>query len=422
MKRVLIALLMVAALLAGWVWLLNFHEERIEDGPVGPPSAEQVSRGAYLARAGNCMGCHTERGGEAFAGGRTLATPFGALYASNLTPDLETGLGRWTPGQFWRALHHGRSADGRLLYPAFPYPYYTQVTRADADALFAYLRSVPPVRKRNRIHALRWPYNTQTALAVWRALYFRPADQETVANVAADRGAYLVRGLGHCGACHSPRNALGGTHDLMDLSGGVIPMQNWYAPSLSARSEAGVADWPTAQVVQLLQTGAAPRGTVLGPMAEVVLNSTQHLSAADLQAMAGYLKSLPSAPAQAESDPYVVPAASAAVRERGGKLYGEHCAQCHGDSGQGVPKAYPPLAGNRAVTLPVTVNLVQVLLHGGFAPATEGNPRPFGMPPYALVLNDADIAAVLSYIRGAWGNRGAPVGEFEVSQQRGSAQ
>jgi mono/diheme cytochrome c family protein len=422
LKRFLLFLLLVLAAGAGWVWFTNFHEPAIAEGPAGTPAPDQIGRGAYLARAGNCMGCHTERGGTPYAGGRALATPFGTLYAGNLTPDVETGLGRWTAGQFWRALHHGRSADGRLLYPAFPYPYYTQVTRADADALFAYLGTVPAVHKPNQPHRLRWPYSSQVALAVWRTLYFRPADGEAIAAVAADRGAYLVRGLGHCGACHSPRNALGATHDLMDLSGGLIPMQSWYAPSLAARSEASVADWPLEHIVQLLRTGVSPRGTVLGPMAEVVLSSTQHLTPADLQAMATYLQALPQAPAQAESDPRVVPAASAAVRDRGGRLYGEHCAQCHGQDGRGVPNAYPALAGNRAVTLPVTANLVQVLLHGGFPPATQGNPRPFGMPPYALTLSDADIAALLSFIRGSWGNRGAPVSEFEVSRQRASAQ
>jgi mono/diheme cytochrome c family protein len=276
------------------------------------------------------------------------------------------------------------------------------------------------VNKPNPPHRLRWPYNTQAALAVWRTLYFRP---ETHADDPArtpewNRGAYLVRGLGHCGACHTTRNALGGMSDAMDLSGGLIPMQNWYAPSLASPSEAGVASWPLEDIVQLLGTGSSPRGTVLGPMAEVVLHSTQYLEPSDLRAMAVYLKSLP--PTPTDTDPREVPQPSATVLARGSTVYQKHCAACHGDKGQGVRGAYPPLAGNRAVTMPVTQNLVQVVLHGGFPPATRGQPRPFGMPPFATVLSDADVAAVITFLRSSWGNKAAPVTELGVAQQRSS--
>ena len=219
------------------------------------------------------------------------------MYAGNLTPDRAHGLGAWSGDDFWRALHHGRSRDGRLLYPAFPYTHYTQVTRDDADAMLAYLRTLAPVARPNTPHALRWPYSTQAALAVWRALYFRPGEYRADPAQSAqwNRGAYLVRGLGHCSACHSTRNALGGS-DLMDLSGGMIPMQAWYAPSLADPDEAGVAHWDTARIAQLLRTGSTADASVLGPMAEVVLHSTQYLSDGDLSAMAVFLKSLPPAP------------------------------------------------------------------------------------------------------------------------------
>lgn len=375
----------------------------------------QVARGQYLTRAGNCMACHTDRGGAPWAGGRAIATPFGTVYASNLTPDAATGLGAWTADDFWRALHHGRSRDGRMLYPAFPYPNYTRVSRADSDAMFAFLRTVPTVQRANTPHALDWPVSTQAALGVWRALYFRPGVQreEPARGAAWNRGAYLVQGLGHCSACHSARNALGAS-DILDLSGGMIPMQAWYAPSLAADQEAGVAHWALQDVVRLLRTGVSGQASTLGPMGEVVRDSTQHLDEADLQAMATYLQALP-AQASPASSRLPVPAR---VAERGGKLYADLCVQCHGERGQGVPGAYPPLAGNRAVTLPVTANLVQVVMHGGFAPATEGNPRPFGMPPFALRLNDAEVAAVLSYIRSAWGNQAGLVSELDVAQQR----
>ena len=415
LRRVLAALLLVLLAAAAWVAWTQLRSPAVP-APSGAPSAQ---RGAYLARAGNCMACHTDRGGAAYAGGRSIDTPFGTVYASNLTP-ARAGLADWTADDFWRALHHGRSRDGRLLTPAFPYPNYTQVTRADADDLFAFLRSLPPVEQPNKSHALRWPYNTQAALAVWRTLFFRPGEHRAEPGQSAEwnRGAYLVRGLGHCAACHTARNALGASSDMMDLSGGLLPMQNWYAPSLASDAEAGVGGWPLEEVVRLLGTGTTERATVLGPMAEVVLHSTQHLSPQDLQAMAVFLKSLPRAAPQPVAE---APRPQPAVAARGARVYEQHCAQCHGARGQGVAGAYPPLAGNRAVTLGVTANLVQVVLGGGYPPATAGNPQPFGMPPYVTVLSDADVAAVLTHIRTSWGNQAAPVAELAVAQQRGSS-
>ncbi|NKE67371.1 cytochrome c [Ramlibacter sp. RBP-2] len=409
-------LLAALAALAWWAW-----PDRVADNGAAagrPATAESVARGAYLVRVGNCTACHTERGGVPFAGGRPIETPFGTVYSTNLTPHPEAGLGAWSREDFWQALHDGRSRDGRLLTPAFPYPNYTVVARADADAMYDYLRSLPAAGEPNRPHRLRWPYRTQAALALWRALYFERAPRLEQAPAAGrERGAYLVQGLGHCSACHGPRNALGAGSNLMDLSGGLIPMQNWYAPSLTSPAEAGVANWPLAEIERLLATGVSASGTVLGPMAEVVLHSTQHLARSDLRAMAMFLQSLPQAAAPAVQPAVPTPREMA---ERGSKLYERHCAACHGARGEGVPGAYPALAGNRAVTLPVTANLVQVVLHGGFAPATAGNPRPFGMPPFATLLGDRDVAAVLTHVRTSWGNRAAPVAEVDVVRQRGT--
>jgi mono/diheme cytochrome c family protein len=427
MKRIAWFVVAAFAALMLFVWADNFTAGTdLDNGtPGNPPTAAQVTRGAAIARAGNCITCHTQRGGAEFAGGRPIETPFGTVFSSNLTPDADTGLGRWSASQFWRALHFGRSRNGRLLNPAFPYTHYTKVSRADSDALFDFLRSLPAVKQPNRPHQLRWPYGTQAALAVWRTLYFRPGvyQEDTEHSPEWNRGAYLVEGLGHCGACHTPRNALGATsRDLMDLSGGLIPMQNWYAPALTASSEGGVQDWPVEDVVQLLRAGTTPRATVLGPMAEVVSQSTQYLDPADLKAMAVFLKALPRTPGERDVDPREVPTAPESTLTAGGKLYGRHCAECHGEHGEGIRNAYPPLAGNRAVMLPVTANLVQVVLYGGFPPATKLDPRPFGMPPFALQMSDSDVAAVLSYIRGSWGNRGAPVTELDVARQRSSTQ
>ncbi len=420
--RALAALVVVALLLAAFVGWLNVRGEDPLDDPAHDVVAtpELVARGAYLARAGNCAACHTDRGGAAYAGGKGIATPFGTVFASNLTPDAGTGLGRWSSAQFWRALHNGRAADGRLLYPAFPYPSFTEITRADSDALYAYLRAQVPVAQANRAHALRFPYNLQAALAVWRALFFAPGVYEPVVerSVQWNRGAYLVRALGHCAACHSPRNVFGATRDSLELSGGLIPMQNWYAPSLASPGEAGVADWPPQDVAALLQTGLSPRGAALGPMAEVVFRSTQYLSDADIAAMTVFLKALPQTPGHDVG----VARLPREIRDRGETLYKDRCAACHGPNGEGGggtgELAYAPLAGNRKVTLDSPANLVHIVVHGGFPPTTAGNPRPYGMPPFGQELKDDEIAALASYVRNAWGNAAPAVSALDVLQAR----
>lgn len=419
------AVLLVVAVLAALVAWLNVRDEgAVAENAVADATTARravdgttlVARGAYLIRAGDCQGCHTARGGQPFAGGRAIETPFGAVVSPNLTPDLQTGLGRWSADDFWRALHHGRSKDGRLLYPAFPYPNYTRVSRADADAMFASLRSLAPVSRANEPDTLAFPFDTQAALAVWRALFFRAAAHvdDPARPAAWNRGAYLVEGLGHCNACHSARNAFGATNGPLDLQGGLIPVQNWYAPSLASPHEAGVAGWPVDEVVRLLKTGISAQGFVLGPMGEVVGQGTQYLSDDDLRAVTMYLQSLP---APAEPVPSAAIAAGTA-NEHGAALYKEHCVACHGEDGAGAPGAYPALAGSRAVTMRSTANLVHVVLEGGFPPSTAGNPRPFGMPPFAIALSDADVADVLSHVRGSWGNRAPPVSALDVARAR----
>ena len=412
-------LLLVAAAVVAW---LNVRGEDALTGDANSfvATPEQVAHGAYLARAGNCAACHTDRGGAAFAGGKGIATPFGTVFASNLTPDAKTGIGSWSAAQFWRAMHNGRSADGRLLYPAFPYPNFTEITRADSDALFAFLRSQVPVAQANRTHALRFPYDLQPSLAVWRATFFSPGVYEPVVerSVQWNRGAYLVRSLGHCAACHSPRNAFGATRDSLELSGGLIPLQNWYAPSLASSAEAGVADWSTAEVSALLKTGLTPRGAALGPMAEVVFRSTQYLDDADVAAMAEFLKSLPQTPPHARAAVEL----DKAVRTHGEALYKDHCAACHGANGEGGSGAdgvvYVPLAGNRKVLLDTPANLIHIVVNGGFPPTTAGDPRPYGMPPFGPALKDEEIAVLASYVRSAWGNAAPPVSALDVLNAR----
>ena len=422
MKRILWTLSSVLAafgIAAAAVVTLNLRGE----APL--PAAETlqttpalVARGEYLARVGDCMACHTVPGGAPYAGGRGIETPFGVVHSSNLTPGPSHGIGSWTSAEFWRALHHGRSKDGRLLYPAFPYPNYTQVTREDSDAIYAYLHSQPSVPEANRPHALRFPYDTQAALAVWRALFFAPGEYVAEPSQTAEynRGAYLVNGLGHCTACHTPRNALGAMTDARAFSGGLIPVQNWYAPALTAANEAGVQQWPAEDVMALLKTGVAPHGSVLGPMAEVVFRSTQYLTDADARAMAVYLQALPLQSESTAPAPRRAPAATAMAR--GAKLYEQQCAQCHGDQGQGERGAFPALAGNRAVLLADPTNVLRVVLQGGYLPATAGNPRPHGMPPFQHLLADEDLAAVTTYVRNSWGNQAPGVSTIEGYRAR----
>lgn len=390
-----------------------------------PPAATaaQVALGRQVALAGNCAGCHTERGGAPYAGGRGIGTPFGTVYAGNLTPDADTGLGRWSAAQFRRALRHGVGADGRRLVPVFPYTETTKITDADADALFAFLRSLPPVKQARPAHALRWPYGTQAALAAWRLAFFRagPWQDDTTRSAEWNRGAYLVNGAGHCVACHGGRNALGGTADA-GFGGGLIPTRNWYAPAFTRAAEASVADWPLDDIVALLRTGSAPRGRAIGPMAEVVVQSTQHLPDADLRAMAVYLKSLPVEPVAPRA---AAPAGLPEVLAQGAKLYTDHCAGCHGDDGEGgqLPdgrRVVPALAGNRLVGMDPPVNLVRAIALGGFGAPTQAQPLPFGMPPFAHVLDDAQMAAVATHLRTRWGAGAAPVSAFDVSRWRGA--
>lgn len=394
--------------------------------PAKTPDTARIERGAYLARAGNCMACHTATGGTPWVGGRGIDTPFGTVHSSNLTPDTDTGIGRWSTDDFWRAMREGRSRDGRLLYPAFPYTSYSGITRADSDALYAYLMSLKPVREPHRPHALRWPYSTQAALWAWRALYFKPQDVASDPRRSAEwnRGAYLVRTLGHCAECHAPRNRWGALQDAQALGGGSMTAQRWYAPSLTDLHEGALHDWPAADAVALLRTGRARDASVLGPMAEVVLHSTQHLSEADLRAMATYLRELPrsdAAPTQARGKAAAESRITPEMRSLGAKRYEAHCAQCHGERGEAAAPLYPRLAANRAVTMANPDNLLQVLLHGGFAPSTAGQPRPFGMPPYVLQFSDTELAAVLTHIRTQWGNDASPVTELQVRQLREAA-
>ena len=409
--------------------LMDNHRDVWEKQPVSQntdkPLATQVNQGQTLLNLGNCLACHTERGQPLGAGGRAFETPFGSVYSSNLTPHMDQGLGTWQADDFWRALHYGKSKDGRLLTPVFPYKHTTLITRDDSDAMFTALKTLQPETTQKPIpkvsESLAWPYNSAVAIAIWRSLFFSSGTykpQDSKSN-EWNRGAYLAQGLGHCAACHSPRNAWGASGEVHDFSGGLMPLVNWYAPSLMSAQETGLAQQSISEIVLLLKSGQNATAVASGPMAEVVQHSTQHWPEADLLAVATYLKE--QAQTNSVSDITSKPSITKSpgnFLNLGAKIYEQHCEQCHQSQGQGVTHAYPALAQNRAVLLSDPTNLVQAVLYGGYPAATTLNPRPFGMPPFVLTLEDREIAAVLTHLRSQWGNQAAEVTPLQVNRIR----
>src|SRR5450432_531461 len=404
-----------------WIWL--WPALLIAQSHVGALAQEEpslVAKGEYLARAGDCIACHTAPGDKLFAGRRAMLTPFGTLYTSNITPDHETGIGKWTPDQFYAAMHKGRFPDGGLLYPAMPFGSYTKVTRSDSDAIFAYLKTVPPVRRADRPHDLQFPYNNRSLILGWRTLYFSEGEYRPDATKSYEwnRGAYLVESLGHCAMCHTAINSLGGSSESEAFQGGLIPMHTRYAPSLTSNKEAGLGDWSLKDITDLLRTGVSNRGAVYGPMAEVVYNSLQYLTDDDVRAMAVYLKSLAEGGPPAAARTNIPSTESSLLLSLGKTVYDSRCVTCHGSDGLGKPPHYPPLAANQSIQMESAVNSIRMVLNGGYPPGTAGNPMPYGMPPFAQALSDDEIAAVVTYIRTSWGNRGAAVSARQANELR----
>jgi mono/diheme cytochrome c family protein len=421
----IIAVLVV--LIAALVWFFWPRDRETGEAPaaLSPPAADPVAHGRELVRLADCEGCHTTRGGMPFAGGRAIPTPFGTFFSPNITQDAETGIGRWTAEDFWHALHNGYAPRLRLLYPTFPYTNYTKISRRDADAMFAFLRTVPAVQAANRRHALKFPFDQRWLLTVWRGMFFRPGVYEADASrdTAWNRGAYLVQGVAHCSACHEARNALGAVKSKDNPSGGLI--LSWYAPSLRSSAEAGVQNWSADEIVALLKGGQTNstvpghQGATFGPMAEVVYGSLQYADPAELRAMATYLKSLPDAGRSWSYQSAVVPQSQVPfMLNRGQGVYADQCARCHGDRGEGRSPAAPPLAGSRVINMGSSVDAIRIVLYGGYAPGTELNPRPFGMPPYYPTLSSEDIASVLTYVRASWGNEARAVSADEVERNK----
>jgi mono/diheme cytochrome c family protein len=397
--------------------LASAPQAMAQDKPADPAL---LARGEYLARAGDCIACHTAREGKTFAGGLPMKTPFGTIYTSNITPDPQTGIGMWTSDQFYQLMHNGRFPDGGLVYPAMPFASYTKVTREDSDAIYAYLRSIAPVKQLNRPHDLTFPFNNRSLIIGWRTLFFKEGDfkPDPAKSPEWNRGAYLVEGLGHCSMCHTAINALGGSSQSQAFEGGLIPMQNWYAPSLTANKEAGLGDWTLEEITDYLRKGVSTRGAVYGPMAEVVYNSTQYLNDDDIRAMAVYLKGLAQGTSPEKPATPLPSAESSLLVSLGKPIYDRECASCHGAAGLGMPPHYPPLAGNQSIQMVSAVNAIRMVLNGGYPPGTAGNPMPYGMPPFAHRLSDDEVAAVVTFIRTSWGNRGEPVSARQANELR----
>ncbi len=359
-----------------------------------PSANDLVARGAYLAAAGDCAACHTEKGGAAFAGGLAMDTPFGPLISPNITPDKATGIGNWTDDEFYRALHEGRARDGSFLYPAMPFPWYTKVTRDDALAIKAYLFSLPAVDKPRAASHLRFPFNVRPALGAWREAFFTPGTfvPDPKASEEVNRGSYLVNGLAHCGECHNGQLLAGASKFDQSLRGGMI--DHWYAPNITSDVRDGIGSWTQPELVQFLKTGSVPgKGVAVGPMAETV-HSLSQLTDADLGAIAAYLKSTPPAASPARGHDL-----DSASTNHGGQVYLSYCASCHGLKGEGLPGAVPALAGNGAVVAKGPQNVLMVVLGG--LPARQGYAP---MLAIGAGMSDADIADVANYVRKSWGN------------------
>lgn len=380
--------------------------------PRKPEGADDatVERGRYLARAGHCAGCHSKPGAAAYSGGPALVTGFGSFFAPNITPDPVNGIGGWSGDDFYRALHEGVSRDGHALYPAFPYLWYTRLTRADSDAIHAWLQTLPPSPRARTAHQLPFPVNLRVSLSAWRAIWFKPQHfkSDPSQDETLERGRYIGEVLGHCGACHTGRNWFGAPTARPSLNGAAMPDATpgagWQAPSLRDPAQGALAGWTTDAIAAWLRTGSDLRAVASGPMGEIIHSSLQHLSEDDATALATWLASLAPATSDANARHSPTPATGASIA-RGRDIYEAHCADCHGDDGGGsVESEYPALAGNPQVVAADPRNLVTILRHGGFSPATSRQPRPAGMPPFATLLDPREMASVLDYIRNSWGN------------------
>jgi len=386
--------------------------------------AALVSRGEYVARLSDCVACHSLPGKAPFAGGLEMATPLGAIHATNITPDREHGIGAYSLADFDRAVRQGVAPGGRRLYPAMPYPSYVKLSDDDVRALYAFfMKGVQPAAEANVPSDIPWPLNLRWPIALWNGLfaptsaYAQKADQDPLWN----RGAYIVQGPGHCGSCHTPRG-LAFNEKALDESGapflaGAL-LDGWYAPSLRQDHNTGLGRWSEPQMVQFLKTGRNKHAVVYGSMTEAFNNSTQFMSDDDLNAIARYLKSLPGDPGR-DGAPWQYQAVAAGLDTPGAHTYATRCASCHGLDGKGQAEWMPPLAGATSMLAAENASAINITLNGSQRIVAAGVPDAYRMPAFREQLSDQEIAQVLSFARSAWGNHGGAVEAKAVGALRG---
>jgi mono/diheme cytochrome c family protein len=375
-------------------------------------SFAKIEHGRELVTAGDCAGCHTDTKGKPFAGGRPISTPFGVIDAPNITPDRQTGIGAWSDNQFYKAMHFGVAPDGKRLYPAFPYPYFTKLTRDDVMAIRAYLNTIPPVKNKVAGNHIDFPLNHRFFMRGWNLVFFHAGTFKPDPSKSDEwnRGAYLVEGAGHCGACHTPKNAFGADKNSQALLGGSF--QHWFAPEIANNMRDGTGAWSVADIVNYLKTGRNKFSGAAGPMAEVVKDSTSKLPDADLHAMAVYIKSVNGGPLPTAAK------SSTKIMAAGHAIFADSCSGCHQADGKGVPRMFPPLVHNANVQQHDPTTVIRVILDGAKTVATDKRPTNSAMPAYNWKLNDAQVAAVATYVRNAWGNSAPAVSAKQVRALR----
>jgi mono/diheme cytochrome c family protein len=377
------------------------------------PSEELIARGKALVIAGDCTSCHTDDPAKPFAGGKRIDTPFGAIYSPNITPDRATGIGGWSEADFYSALRFGIAPNGSRYYPAFPYPNFTRLTRDDILAIRAYLSTVAPVANKAPPPALSFPLNFRVLMRAWNFLFFRPGILEPDQAKGTDwnRGRYLVEGLGHCGACHTPKNIFGADKRGQRYAGGRV--DGYFAPRLDGAARSGLKSWSVEDLTEYLQSGRNARSHAGGLMAEVIVNSTSRMSDADVKAIAVYLKSLPPGPAEPDG-----PAPTDAEMKAGKEVYAHNCIACHEVDGSSAPRIYPPLNGNALLQSADPSSTLRVILDGAQTVTTQRAPNTGSMPGYAKQLSDQQVADVANYIRNSWGNAAPLVTAGDVAKAR----
>ncbi|SCB14999.1 c-type cytochrome [Rhizobium multihospitium] len=380
--------------------------------------ADRVINGRYQAVLGDCSACHTKQGGQPFAGGEPLQTPFGALVPPNITPDRETGIGNWSEADFIRMMKTGTGHDGIRLYPAMPYPAYSKMSDKDLSEMWAYLTTLQPVKNKVVANQLPFPLNIRLSMWGWNLLNFDPAPfvPDETQTAEWNRGAYLVQGPGHCATCHSPKSFLGADKDSQFLQGASL--QGWYAPNITGDPHIGIGAWSEDDIVTYLKTGSTDKTIASGPMAEAIAQSTSQMKDADLKAIAVYLKSL----SAGSSDKPAPLKADDGRMVAGAAIYHDTCSACHGMDGKGAMPLFPALAGNSLVLQSSAETLAHVVLAGSQAVHTSSKQTTPAMPSFAWRLNDQQVSDVLTYVRNSWGNAAAPVSAGDVSDIRGNAQ